>query len=406
MNSKKSARIIAIILALIMAVSIIIGAVSALTAGAVATQAEIDRLKSEKKEFERKKQEVQSRINTIEYDKMTAVAKKSVLDERIIITGMEIENITETIDYYGVLIVEKEAEVVHAKAREDAQLLLYKRRVRDMEENGVISYLEIVFDSTSFSDLLARLDFVTDIMQADEKAYNDFIKACLDTIEATEVLKRTKLEMEDEKVLLQEKQLELESELDQANLLIAQIEANLESERALYDELRAEADAIQRDINAKEEERRREAEKIRLQKMNAVLGTGDLMWPVPGYREITSEFGVRLHPIFRVYRQHTGIDIGAPHGAKVVAADTGTVIISDYNSSYGNYIVISHGASINGKNVTTLYAHLSSRGVREGAVVVKGDTIGRIGSTGVSTGPHLHFEVSIAGSRVNPRWYL
>jgi len=212
--------------------------------------------------------------------------------------------------------------------------------------------------------------------------------------------------MEDEKVLLQEKQLELESELDQANLLIAQIEANLISERALYDELRAEADAIQRDINAKDEERRREAEKIRLQKMNAVLGTGDLMWPVPGYREITSEFGVRLHPIFRVYRQHTGIDIGAPHGAKVVAADTGTVIISDYNSSYGNYIVISHGASINGKNVTTLYAHLSSRGVREGAVVVKGDTIGRIGSTGVSTGPHLHFEVSIAGSRVNPRWYL
>jgi murein DD-endopeptidase MepM/ murein hydrolase activator NlpD len=132
-----------------------------------------------------------------------------------------------------------------------------------------------------------------------------------------------------------------------------------------------------------------------------VRGTGELLWPVPGHRTVTSGFGIRLHPVFRVHRQHLGIDIGAPHGARVVASDTGTVITSEYDRSYGHYIVISHG-----NGMTTLYAHLSSRGVRRGDVVVRGDTIGRIGSTGVSTGPHLHFEVMINGSRVNPQRHL
>jgi len=406
MNSKRVARAIAIILALIMVLTVLISAIGSLTAGAVPTQAEIDRLREEKKVHDRMKLEIQARINTIEFERMTEIAKKSVLDDRIILTGQEIENINETIALYGLLIIEKEEEVVKAQAREEAQFLRYKRRVRDMEENGVITYLEIVFDSTSFSDLLARIDFVRDIMQADERTYNDLIKAHQETIAAKEVLEQTKQELEEEKVLREEKLDELEVQLEEAKQLIAVIESNLESERALYQQERAAADKIQRDINNAVAEREKEAERIRLLEANKVKGTGALMWPVPGFRTISSGFGIRLHPIYRVYRQHTGIDIGATHGSRVVAADTGTVLISDYNSNYGHYIVISHGAIINGKTVTTLYAHLSSRGVKAGQVVLKGDTIGRIGSTGVSTGPHLHFEVSIGGDRVNPEKYL
>jgi len=406
MNRNKIARIIAIILALLMAGSILFSAVGALTAGAVPTQAEINKLREQKKEHERRKQEIQSRINTIEFERMTEVAKKTVLDDRIVLTGMEIENITETIDFYALLIIEKENEVVAAQGREDAQFMKYKRRVRDMEENGVISYLEIVFDSTGFSDLLARLDFIRDIMNADERTYNDLIKAKLETDAAREALIETKLEMEEERVLLKQLNLELEQQLDEAHALIKSIETNLETEKALYQEERAEADKIQREINVKQAEYDQEQERKRIAAANRIKGTGDLMWPVPGFRNVSSGFGLRLHPIYRVYRQHTGIDIGAAHGSRVVAADTGTVLISDYNSNYGNYIVISHGASIGGKNVTTLYAHLSSRGVKAGATVTKGDTIGRIGSTGVSTGPHLHFEVTIGGVRVNPEKYL
>lgn len=406
MNSKRAARIIAIILALIMLFSVILSAVSVLTAGALSTQAEIDKLRAESKEHERRKQEIQSRINTIEYERMTELAKKSVLDDRIILTSQEIENTVNMIELYGVLIVEKEGEVVDALAREETQLELYRQRVRDMEENGVISYLEILFDSTSFSDLLARMDFVYDIMHADEKTYNDLQKARRDTITAKENLEATKVELEDEKVLQQAKQVELEAQLEEANAVIEALNLTIEGEKELYAIESAAAARANKDINAKVAEMEKEAARKKAQQANAVKGTGELGWPVPGYRTISSPYGMRIHPVYRVFRQHTGVDIGAPHGTKVVAADTGTVIISDYNSTYGNYVVISHGASINGKTVTTLYAHLSSRSVKVGNVVQKGDKVGLVGSTGVSTGPHLHFEVTIGGSRVDPAKYL
>jgi len=407
MNNKRVARIIAVILALIMLISVVYSAIGVLTARAApATQAEINRLREEKTRLDQKKREIQSRINTLEFERMTEVAKKSVLDDRIILTGQEIDNIRETIDFYSVLITEKEQEVIDAQRREDDQLALYRRRVRDMEENGVISYLDILFDSTSFTDLLARLDFVADIMQADEKTYYKYITAKHETEAAREALEQTKFEMEEEEVLLMLKEQDLLEQLDEATAIIEALEADRVAESELYDQVSEDAARIQREINAKTEELRREQERLHLQESQRVRGTGYLQWPVPGYNSITSGFGVRVHPVYRVPRQHYGIDIGASHGARVVAADSGTVITSSYDSSYGHYIVISHGTTGMGNNVTTLYAHLSSRGVKEGDVVVKGDTIGRVGSTGVSTGPHLHFEVSIAGRKVNPTLHL
>jgi len=271
-----------------------------------------------------------------------------------------------------------------------------------MEENGIITYLEIVFASTSFSDLLARLDFVGDIMRADEKTYFDLIAARENTIAAKDALEQTKLEMEEEKENLRLKREELKEQLDEANELITQMKASLDTEMALYAEVSAEEDKVQREINAKVEELRKLEEQQRQRAAaNVVRGTGQLRWPVPSNGAVSSGYGVRMHPVFRVQRQHWGIDIPGAHGANVVAADTGTVITSAYNSSYGNYVVISHG-----NGMTTLYAHLSSRKVSEGASVTKGQVIGLIGSTGISTGPHLHFEVSRNGSRINPMTVL
>ena len=400
--NRKVARIIAIILALVMLLSIGWMLLDAITVSARVTQAEIDKLREEKREYEKRKQEIQSRINTIEFERMTEVAKKTVLDERISLTEMEIDNITAIIEQYVFLIVEKEIEVADAQDKEEAQYKLYKSRVRDMEENGVISYLEIIFDSTSFSDLLARIDFVGDIMRADELTYNNLIKARLETQAAEAALRQTKLEMEEEKENLEVKREELGVQLDEANALIEEIQANLESETALYQEASAEEARVQREINAKAEELRKQQEADRQAAIGKVSGTGDLMWPVPSSGYISSGYGVRLHPVYRVMRQHYGIDIGASHGASVIASDSGRVITSSYNSSYGNYIVVYHG-TVNGVTMTTLYAHLSSRRVSEGTDVVKGQIIGLVGSTGVSTGPHLHFEVTVNGSRVNPQ---
>ena len=411
MNNKRFVRIVAIVLAIIMLLSVAMIAIEMLassSASARVTQGQIDQLRSEKRDLERQKREIQSKINTIEFERMTELTKKGVLDDRIMLTGLEIDNINSIIAYYDILIREKEYEVYLAQGREDAQLQKYRNRVRDMEENGIISYLEIIFDSTSFSDMLARIDFVADIMRADESAYVDLIEARNETEAAKENLEQAKAEMDEEKEDLELKEAELFEQLEEAHALITKMENDIETEKQLRAMVIEEEARVQREINAKVEELRRQQEIERQRRLreqqrssggsggvNAVTGTGELMWPVGG--TVTSGFGVRKHPVFNDMRQHNGIDIHAGHGTSVVAADGGTVITSSYNSSYGNYIVISHG-----NGITTLYAHLSTRSVSSGTNVTKGQLIGLVGSTGISTGPHLHFEVTVNGSRVNP----
>jgi len=410
MNNKRFVRVVAIILAFIMLLSVAMIAISALAdarASARVTQAQIDDLRGKKRELERERREIQSRINTIEFERLTEIGKKDLLDERIVLTGLEIDNINSIIDNFNILIREKEYEVFLAQGREEEQLQKYRNRVRDMEENGIISYLEIIFDSTSFSDMLARIDFVADIMRADENAYNDLIDARNETEAAKESLEEAKDEMDEERLNLEEKEAELQEQLDEAHALIKKMEATLETEQLLRDQVVADEARVQREINAAVQELARQQEAARRAREqqraassgsgsgNHVTGTGDLMWPVSG--PITSHFGVRRHPVYGDMRQHNGIDIGANHGTSVAAADSGTVITSAHNSTYGNYIVVSHG-----NGVATLYAHLSSRSVSAGAAVSKGQQIGLVGSTGISTGPHLHFEVSVNGVRINP----
>jgi len=411
MGNKRFVRIVAIILAFLMLLSVVLIAVEVLansTASARVTQGQIDGLRERKRELEREKREIQSKINTIEFERMTEITKKEVLDSRIDLTGQEIDNVVSTIAYFDLLIREKEYEVYLAQTREDEQFEKYRNRVRSMEENGIITYLEIIFDSTSFSDMLARIDFVADIMRSDENAYNDLIDARNETESAKAALEETREEMDEEKEYLELKEAELLEQLDEAHELILRMEEDIDTERQLRDLVVSEEARVQREINAAVAELARQQELERQRRLRAqqaaagtgvssgtVTGSGQLMWPTSG--PVTSGFGVRRHPVFGDMRMHSGIDIGAGHGATVVAADGGTVITSAYNASYGNYVVISHGGGI-----TTLYAHLSSRSVSAGASVSKGQQVGLIGSTGISTGPHLHFEVMVNGSRVNP----
>ena len=412
--NKKFIRIVAIVLAVVMFLSIGFIVLDALAVPAAANsgnaRAQINRLRTELQEYQRRKREVQANINAIDFEMRDEIARKQVLDDRIMLTVMEVDNIEATIYQYGLLIIEKEGEVVLAQEREDAQFRLYRTRVRDMEENGVISYLEILFDSTSFSDLLARIDFVSDIMRADEQTYFDLIRAREDTIAAKEALEETMSELEEETVLLNLRRAELEEQVEEANELIRRLDYDREAEAAVYAAITAEEARILTRIRQEEERLRREeaAARARQQQQNIVRGTGDLIWPVPGFNTITSPFGVRRHPVFGVMRQHSGIDIAGAgiNGARVVAADSGTVITSQFNSSFGNFIVIAHGENRNGDRITTLYAHLQSRAVSVGDTVTQGQTIGRVGTTGVSTGPHLHFEVTVNGTRVNPQRFL
>jgi len=405
-------RVIAIILAVVMLVSIgfiVLDAIaSPASANTANTRAEINRLREELRVYQSRKSYVQAQISALDFATRTEIARKDTLDDRIMLTGQQIDNLEQTIMHYGVLIEEKEVEVEIAKEREDYQFALFRHRVRAMEENGVISYLEIIFDSTSFADLLGRIDMVADIMRADERTYFDLIAAREATKAAQEALEETLLEREVERELLGELEEDLRVQVEEAQQIISDLRDDRDAEQELFDKIAADEARILRDIRQAEERLRQQeaAAAAARQAQNIVRGTGDLTWPVPGHRRVTSGFGSRMHPVFRVMRHHSGIDIGAPHGATVVAADRGTVIRSAYNSSFGNFIIISHGENRNGERITTLYAHLQSRAVREGDVVQRGQAIGRVGSTGVSTGPHLHFEVTVNGGRVNPMRFL
>lgn len=393
MTKKWFVRFIAILMAAVLALSVLYIAVNSFTASAV-TQSQIDNLKKQQKEYEKKKAEIQSQINSLEYQQSTALAKKAVLDTQIKLTQDQIENITEQIETYTQLIADKQNEVVQAQATEDAQWALFKVRMRTMEENGTISYISVIFNANSFSDLLARLDIVGEIMQYDQNLFQKYKAAKQATIQAKESLEEAKAGQEADKAELQVRQTELQTQLSAANALLQEIESNIDAAKELYQQEKEAAENIQSEINKKVEE-------LKKQQNGKVQGTGKLTWPTPSSMIVTSQFGMRKHPVYGDYRMHYGIDIGAKYGANILAADSGTVIISEYNSSYGNYVVISHGSG-----VTTLYAHMSSRLVKEGDNVNQGNVIGKVGSTGASTGAHLHFEVSINGSRVNPLNYF
>jgi len=431
----KPKKVLACLLAAIMLFLITVVTISVLTettASARVTQAQINRLREEKREYERKKTEIQSRINAIEFERMTEMSKKEVLDQRITLTGLEIKNLSETIDQYYMLIREKEYEVYLAQNREENQLNKYRNRVRDMEENGIFSYLEIIFGSTSFSDMLARIDFVSDIMRADEKLYTDLQNAKTETEAVKADLEETKAELDEEKEQLEYKEVELLEQLEEAHELIRTLEANIETENELYQQTVSEEDRVQREINTAVELLRRQQEAERIRRIReqqnqaqsssaaatgpaggtdaaeaapgdgnsnggggggSVSSTGQLSWPVNG--AFWSPFGMRNG------RMHQGIDIGAPHGTPILAADSGTVITSRYGGAYGNYVVISHG-----NGITTLYSHNSSNAVKVGDYVSRGQVVGYVGSTGNATGNHIHFEVSVNGTRVDPMTML
>lgn len=402
----------------------LIGGGISTTADAV-TQAQIDALKQEAKELNQQKQAIQSKIDALSADISSNLEKKTLLDQQISITESDIANKEEEITAYGEMITQTEEELADAEEREARQYALFCKRVRAMEEHGTEEYWAVLFRADSFSDLLGRLDIVNEIMDFDQRVIRD-LKAIQAEIAETKVqLEEQKAASESAKAQLVSKKTDLDNQRDAANALIAQLRAQQAEQEDAYDDLDAEADAVQaraqqlsRQLAAEEAERerqRRAAEAAARAAAAAANGQssssdtgsvpassgasnpGGYIWPVNSHY-ITSTVGGRASPGGIGSTNHKGTDIGrVGYTSSVYAAKSGTVIISEYSRSYGNYIVISHGSGN-----TTLYAHLSKLIAKEGQQVSQGQVIGVTGSTGNSTGPHLHFEVSEGGVRIDP----
>ncbi|MEG0940522.1 MAG: peptidoglycan DD-metalloendopeptidase family protein [Oscillospiraceae bacterium] len=393
-SRKKFVSIVCIVL-----VAVLIGSLlfSALGSAMAVTQSEIDALKSQQATLEQQKKDLKTKIGGLETQKATVVEKKTALDEQNEVARQEIEIIDEQIALYDELIQKKAVELEKAKEDEEAQKKALRVRMRAMEENGDISYFAILFESKGFSDLLSRLDDVSEIMKHDNALEDAYIAARERVEKVKAEYEATQAEQESTRAELQQKKAELEGQIATAVELIAGLESDIEKAKAEDSANAAREAAVRSQIDQKVAELERQQQEQINAGGSVTTGSGNFTWPTPSCTSVGSGFGYRTHPIFGDKRFHSGVDIGASHGATIVAADSGTVVSAVYSSSYGNYVVISHG---NGNS--TLYAHMSSMAVSAGQTVSKGDTIGYVGSTGWSTGAHLHFKIKIGGTLVDP----
>ena len=381
-------------LAAVLALLLLLPMVTMILGGAGAvTQSEIDALKAEQAASQARQDELEEQLADVEADQAEAQQRRQLLQAQLDAINNEIENIDKQIAYYDQEIAQKEAEQAEAEANEQAQYELFCQRVRAMEEEGTVSYWSILFNSESFSELLDRLADIDAVMAYDNQVMDELIAIREEIIALRTQLETSRAEEQAARDQQAAKQAEQQAKVAEAQKLLDQINADVaEVNRQLDAESEAAAE-----IQAEIAQKQKQLEEQRRQNNITIDSETSYLWPLPGYYRLSSLFGYRIHPITGEAHSHTGIDIPAPGNTPILACKSGQVVTSAYHYSYGNYVVIDHG---NGNS--TLYAHMSSRAVSEGDMVTQGQTIGYVGTTGSSTGNHLHLEVRDNYTRVDP----
>ena len=394
--NKKTQRIIVIVLAAVLLLSLLASALAAI-AYADVTKQDIQNIKDDLSDIQAQKKEVQAKLAEIRDDLSQAKAQVELIQSQVVLTEEEINTSQALLDRYDLQIAEKEADIQRLEAQEEAQYQEFYRQVRWMEETGGTSYLSILFEASSLAEMLDSAMIITDIM--------DYSNRIIDQLNATQAqlgaarddLAAGRAAQAEVQQDLEARKAELEDQRAQAQALLSQIAAS-ESEYAAKAKLLADSEA-QINKELKEAERKYAAQLAALEaQQNANMTSGDWYWPLPGRYKISSLFGSRPDPFTGKRDNHTGTDIPAPGGTPIYAAKTGIVTTVNKNknaSSYGYYCIISHGSGY-----ATLYAHQNQVPiVQEGQTVQKGQIIGYVGSTGRSTGNHLHFELRVNGVR-------
>lgn len=406
---KKAISIVCIILAFLMMVTLVVSVIGSLGALAAGGQDQIDALEQQKSELQSQQASIQTNIDDLIAQQADVIDQKAAMDEKNELARQEIELINEQIDVYTGLIEDKAEELEKAEAAEQAQYELYRKRVRAMEEEGSYTYLDILFQCRSLSDVLSAIDMIGEIMDSDKRLFEEYKTARENTEQVKAEYEATLAQLSDKQETLEAEKAELEEQIAAAVEVINQLQDDIDAAKAEYAKAAAAEAAAQASINAiiaqmqaEEEAARQEAAQNNQQYTGTgSTATGTYIWPCPSSTYVTSAFGMRDHPLFGDERPHSGIDIAGSAGSEVLAADSGTVAVATYSSSYGNYVTIYHS---NGDY--TLYAHMSSLAVSAGQSVTQGDVIGYVGSTGWATGPHLHFEIRVNGSTVDPLSYF
>ena len=384
------------------------------------------------------------------------------MEQQLNVLKQQIQVSENLLAQYARQITEKEAELEQAKAKEAEYQAEFEQRVRAMEERGNVSYWSVLFQASDFSDLLDRIDMIGEIMDADDQVLDQLAEARQAVVQAKADLEasrqgqqETLAQQQSQQAQLQAQQAEvdqliqeiatqgdvyakqiekLEATQDDVAQQIAQAEATYQkqlaaekaaaekaaAEKAAAEKAAAEKAAAEQAAKAAQAAAQKAAQQQKQQSSGSsasgsssssgsqssqtTASASGFLWPIASSHRVTSPFGWRTHPITGRQNLHGGIDIAAPNGTPIMASKAGVVVISQYGSSYGNYVVISHP-----DGTRTLYAHMSQRNVSAGDTVRQGQTVGLVGSTGSSTGNHLHFETwtgSSSSSRVNPMQFF
>ena len=418
----KIVRIISIVLAAVILLSLVSTALIVMVHAASSSEikSKLADLRAKQAEIQKQSDELEKSIAENKDQTKTLVSQKAEIDQEMEMSRQKIENLNEHIQQLNLLIAEKQTELEASVAKEEALQKQYKARLRSMEETGSVSYWSILFRASSFSDLLDRVDMIREIAESDQLMLKQ-LSAATQAVETERAdLEQQKQDLQQTETDLAAEQAELETKRAKADTLITQMQAEYAS---LSDEfLAAEADeaAVREQIKktetdyfnalAKEQAAAAAAAAAANKTSNSNnssssssggASSGGFAFPLAYSTGVTCAYGPRVHPINGNKSFHYGVDLAAGMNTEIYATKSGTVTGATYGEANGYYVTINHG-----DGYSSIYAHMTNYVVSVGDSVKQGQLIGYVGTTGWSTGPHLHFEILYNGSNVNPMNYI
>ena len=348
----------------------------------------LDELKKKKNQTTEQMNEVKKEMKNLENQTKDVSRQIEELDKKMDIAAVQLEKVEGDLNQLNKEIDKTQLELEEAEGKISEKQDTFNSRLRVMYKKGSVGYLEVLLSSANIRDFLSRKAMIQSIANHDVELIK-YMKEQRDIVKNKKTeLQAKRASVEATKIKLEDSKKELAKATRAKENLMIELEKDHKLAEEQYDSLVKQAKDIESEI-------------IKRQRVDGPYSGGTMGWPVPGHTRISSPYGYRIHPVFKTRKLHTGIDIPAPSGTTVAAASDGTVIYSGTLGGYGKTIMIDHGGG-----VVTLYGHNSSLTVSEGTTVKRGNTIAKVGSTGISTGPHCHFEVRKNGGYVDPMPYL
>ncbi len=366
------------------------------------SQKAVDQANQDKKNLQSGLSGIKDLLKSLESAKGNLEDYVTRLDANLAELASRIDELNALLDEKEVEIKTKKEELDAAKQQEEEQYAAMKKRIKFMYEKGSASYLEMILSAESFTEFLNKAEFINKISEYDRTKLDEYIATKESIAEQEAQLELEQQALEQVKASIAEEQEAVSTLIHAKEEEIVYYESDITNKEQAVKAYEAEIAA--QNAMIKELEATIAAEKKRLlaeNKSAISYDGGQFKWPAPDYKRISDDYGMRMHPTLGVEQFHNGIDLASASGSRILAAYDGEVVAAAYSSTMGNYIMIDHGDGL-----YTIYMHASSLLVSKGTMVARGEEIAKVGSTGRSTGPHLHFGVRLNGSYVSPWNYI